>query len=178
MIIGITGLAQAGKDTAAQYLVENYGFNRRAFADKLKEFCYLINPELREAVDAVGWEQAKKIPVFRRFLQDVGHNARVVFGSDFWVDQILDKSDLEDIMDESIVITDMRYQNEFDRVNWFEGWTIRINRPGLELVNNHVTETQHLNIPVSYQVRNGTLDELYLQLDTIMEEIHEVEDEL
>lgn len=177
MIIGITGLAQSGKDTAAQYLVDNYGFNRKAFADKLKEFCYLINPELREAVDAVGWESAKKIPVFRRFLQDAGHNARVVFGSDFWVDQVLNKKDADDITKENIVFTDMRYQNEFDRVNWFEGWTIRINRPGLKLINNHVTETQHLNIPVSFNVTNETFDGLYLELDSIMEIIYNAEEQ-
>jgi hypothetical protein len=176
MIIGLTGLAQAGKDTAAKYLVENYGFTRRAFADKLKQFCYFINPELREAVDSVGWESAKRIPVFRRFLQDVGHNARVIFGDDFWVDQILSKTDSEDIEDQNIVITDMRYANEFNRVNWFEGWTIRVNRPGLELVNNHVTETQHLNIPVSFQVVNETLEGLYIQLDGIMDEIFDVDE--
>jgi hypothetical protein len=176
MIIGITGLAQSGKDTAANYLIKNYGFTRKAFADKLKEFCYLINPELNEAVDSVGWEAAKRIPVFRRFLQDVGHNARATFGTDFWVDQVLNKKMADDLIDQSIVITDMRYQNEFDRVNWYEGWTIRIIRPGLELVNNHVTETQHLNIPVSFTVTNDTLDHLYQQLDEIMIAIHEEDD--
>lgn len=172
-IIGITGLAQAGKDTAAEYLIENYGFTRKAFADRLKDFCYLINPELREAVDAVGWESAKRIPVFRRFLQDVGHNARVVFGSDFWVDQVLEKHDGP--IEENLVFTDMRYPNEFDRINWFEGWTVRITRPGLGLINDHVTETQHLKIPVAFEIVNETLDGLHLQLDALVEEIESYE---
>jgi hypothetical protein len=173
MIIGITGLAQSGKDTAATYFIEHYGFKRKAFADKLKEFCYLINPELHEAVDAVGWEAAKKIPVYRRFLQDAGHNARIVFGSDFWVDQVLEKRD-EGYTD-NIVVTDMRYPNEFERVNWLNGWTIRITRPGLKLINNHITETQHLKIPVAFEVVNNTLDQLYLDLDRVIMEIKEFE---
>lgn len=35
-VIGFTGLARSGKDTSANYLLK-YGFQRRAFADKLKE---------------------------------------------------------------------------------------------------------------------------------------------
>jgi hypothetical protein len=167
MIIGITGLAQAGKDTAAKYLIEHYDFERRAFADKVKEFSLAINPRLKEAVDAVGWEAAKQIPEFRRFLQDVGHNARLLFGFDFWVDQVLPNNNI----DRDIVLTDMRYSNEFERVLWHSGISIRIIRPGLGLVNDHVTETQHLNIPVDHTVTNDTLEHLYAQLKEIMDRL-------
>ena len=37
MIIGLTGYAQAGKDSVANSLVQNYGYTRVAFADKIKE---------------------------------------------------------------------------------------------------------------------------------------------
>ena len=37
MIIGLTGKKNSGKDTAAKYLVENYGYERKAFADSLKK---------------------------------------------------------------------------------------------------------------------------------------------
>jgi hypothetical protein len=173
MILGLTGLAQSGKDTAARYLMQYYGFERRAFADKLKEFCYLINPELREAVDAVGWESAKRIPIYRRFLQDTGHNARVMFGTDFWIDQVLEKRD--EGYQENIVVTDMRYPNEFERVNWLGGWTVRIKRPGLSMVNNHVTETQHLNIPVTFEIINESFDQLYAELNRVVNTIGEYE---
>lgn len=39
MIIGISGLAGSGKDTAANYLVDDHGFVRVALADKLKRVC-------------------------------------------------------------------------------------------------------------------------------------------
>lgn len=169
MILGLTGVAQSGKDTAAKYLIKNYGFERRAFADKLKDFAYAINPELREAVDAVGWEHAKRIPIYRRFLQDLGHEARNHFGENFWIDQVLEAC--EEGYSENIVITDMRYPNEFARVNWLEGWTVRITRPGIGPVNNHATEIQHLQIPVAFEALNDTLDNLYKQLDDIIWEI-------
>lgn len=172
MILGITGLAQAGKDTIAKYLIENHDFERRAFADKLKEFCYLINPELREAVEAVGWENAKRIPTFRRFLQDVGHHARLTFGLYCWVDQILTT---DETYSRNVVITDVRYPNEFDRIQWLGGWLIRVIRPGLEKVNDHITETQHLSLPVAFEVTNTSLDQLYLQVDQIIDKINEYE---
>lgn len=173
MILGITGLAQSGKDTCASYLIDAYGFQRKAFADKVKEFSYLINSELREAVDAVGWEATKKIPTYRRFLQDVGHNARLTFDSNFWVDQALGYHD-STLYDgnNKFVVSDARYSNEFDRVWWLGGKMVRVTRPGLGMVNNHVTETQHLLIPVDYEVINdGSLEKLYRQLDKIMEEL-------
>lgn len=37
MILGIAGLAGSGKDTCGAYLIKEYGFERRAFADPLKK---------------------------------------------------------------------------------------------------------------------------------------------
>lgn len=169
MIIGVTGIAQAGKDTVATHLINNYGFNRKGFADKLKQFCYLINPELRESVDAVGWEATKKIPVFRRFLQDVGHNAREVFGQDFWVNQVLPPYVN---VDGNWVFPDMRYGNEFKRVEDLGGYLVRVTRPGLKMVNKHVTETQHLNFRVDYTIINTTIESVHKQIDEIMGDIN------
>ena len=39
MIISLSGEAGTGKDTAAEYLINNYGFSRVAFADELKQMC-------------------------------------------------------------------------------------------------------------------------------------------
>jgi hypothetical protein len=43
-IIGLSGYAQCGKDAVAAYLVERYGFERRGFADKMREAVYALNP--------------------------------------------------------------------------------------------------------------------------------------
>lgn len=46
MIIGIGGEKQHGKDTVANYLVEKYGYQRKAFADKLKSICQELYPSI------------------------------------------------------------------------------------------------------------------------------------
>jgi hypothetical protein len=40
----LSGYAQCGKDVVAAYLVDRYGFERRGFADKIREAVYALNP--------------------------------------------------------------------------------------------------------------------------------------
>ena len=46
-LVGLSGYARSGKDEAAKVLVEEYGFKRIAFADKLRDFLYALNPIVR-----------------------------------------------------------------------------------------------------------------------------------
>ena len=49
MIIGFTGYQRAGKDTAADYFVKNFKFEKVGFADKFKEaFCVLTGLDRTE----------------------------------------------------------------------------------------------------------------------------------
>ena len=170
MILGITGLAGAGKDTVGSYLVSNYGFTRYAFADKLKDIALQADPylygetdTLKELVDRVGWEKAKENTSVREFLQNLGHGARQVFGDNFWIDQILNQ-DLPWLT----VITDVRYENEFTGVRQHGGYIIRVNR-NVELVNNHITEVGHLDFSVDYELdNNASRRELYTKINELM----------
>jgi len=50
-IVGLCGYAQSGKDTLTKMLVEKEGFERRAFADLMKEMLLRINPYVRYSND-------------------------------------------------------------------------------------------------------------------------------
>jgi hypothetical protein len=178
MIIGLTGYAQSGKDTVAEILVKKYGFTRVAFADKIREFLYELNPvikdgfKLRGIVDAYGWDVAKvNEPEIRRLLQEIGLSARKVFGDDFWIVQALDKNNSYD----RLVITDVRFENEAEHIklvgNWLdkpsEIW--RIKRPNVRAVNEHVSESQMDGYKVDRILLNGgSLEELELLVQTRM----------
>src|SRR5581483_2011292 len=95
-LLGLMGYAQAGKDTVAKLLVEEFGFTRIAFADALREALYALNPlipfegdhvRLRWLIDASGWEEAKvRHPEVRELLQRLGtESGRNVLGADVWV---------------------------------------------------------------------------------------------
>ena len=165
MIIGLTGYAQSGKDTVAQILVEKYGYTRIAFADKIRELSYELNPivkpgmKLQDAVDEMGWEKAKvRIPEVRRIMQDLGVGARKVFGEHFWVQQVLRQIHFEG----NFVITDVRFPNEADAIRKYDNAQIwRIRREGVNAVNQHVSETAMDNEKVDQTFLNsGSLEDL------------------
>lgn len=173
MIIGLSGYAQSGKDTVANILVEVYGFRRVAFADKIRELLYEMDPpikrktnpdgglhSLQSLVDAYGWEVTKQEPQVRQHLQNLGVGARKVFGDTFWVGQLLWGYDWSI----PTVITDVRFQNE---AHYLKKWSPdntqiwRVKRPGIEAVNSHVSEHDLDDYKFDQILNNnGTLDDL------------------
>lgn len=165
MLIGLTGYAQSGKDTLAQILVDDYGFVRVAFADKIRNFAYALNPivkpglRLQDAVEEMGWDKAKtRIPEVRRILQDLGVGGRTLFGDDFWIREAF--SDARH--SQKIVVTDVRFKNEADWIKNFEDSHIwRVKRSGVGAVNAHVSETE-MDEYKADQIfaNNGTIEDL------------------
>jgi hypothetical protein len=176
MIIGLTGYAQSGKDTVANILVENYGYTRVAFADKIREYLYETNPMydsivgeplfVRAKVDRDGWEEAKKSPHIRRLLQTSGVAARKVFGENFWVQQALKDVHFEG----NYVITDVRFTNEADIIKKYDNSQLwRVKRLGVEAVNSHVSEHELDGYPVDQIfVNNTTIEDLEMLVKTRM----------
>src|SRR6478735_4734799 len=122
-IIGLSGFARSGKDEAARVLVEEYGFVRVAFADKLREVLYALNPivdmgfddflelqpvYVQEVIDAYGWDGYKETEYgteIRRLLQRLGTEAgRQALWDTIWIDSAF--AGLPD--DAKVVVTDAR----------------------------------------------------------------------
>jgi hypothetical protein len=182
MIIGLTGYAQSGKDTVAKVLVEQYGYIRVAFADRIRDFLFESNPMfdsvagepkfVKDYVIKYGWEDAKKNPQIRRLLQNVGVAARNIFGEEFWIDQAMRQLD----PDSNYVITDVRFINEADALRqmgrFIEGLDVqlwRIKRAGVEAVNDHVSEHELDGYKVDQIfTNNGTVEDLELMIKTRM----------
>jgi hypothetical protein len=173
MIIGLTGYAQSGKDTVASILVENYGYQRVAFADPIRDLLYATNPMLKEGyrvkglVDVYGWDRVKvDYPEARRLLQDLGVGARKTFGDMFWVKQALRQVNPEG----NYVITDVRYPNEAKAIREYGSSQIwRVRRLGVDPVNSHESESAMDGEKVDQIfVNNGTIDDLNSLINTRM----------
>jgi hypothetical protein len=173
-VIGLTGYAQSGKDTLASILVEKYGYSRVAFADKIRDFLYGINPlvacsptgYLRDLVNLVGWDKAKQEPQVRRLLQDLGISARELIDENIWVTTALRHVG----KDERVVVTDVRFENEAMMIKLMGGQLWRVRRPGVEAVNSHVSETQLDGYKVDQIfVNSGSIQDLELLVRTRMQ---------
>ena len=147
MIIGLSGYARSGKDTAADHLVSSHNFSRYSFAAPMKEAMYILNPivtsdsigsfRYKNLVDIYGLDTAKdSYPEIRRLLQVFGTEVgRSMFGENFWVNLALNS-----ITENNSVITDVRFKNEADAIKKAGGQMWRINRFGIGPVTDHSSE--------------------------------------
>jgi len=165
MIIGLSGYAQSGKDEVAKILVEEFDFERVAFADAIRDLLYAANPvvnglanDIQHAVDHRGWDEIKKVPAVRALLQNIGVGAREVLDENVWVIVVLQK--LGDIK-QNYVITDVRFENEAIMVKSVGGVLWRISRHGVSAVNEHISENKLDGYKFDQILKNeGSLDDL------------------
>jgi hypothetical protein len=169
MIIGLSGYARSGKDTVAQYLASTYDFSQYSFAEPIKKAVYTLNPKIdkrthyADIVDEYGLEAAKSAhPEIRRLLQVFGTEVgRKMFGENFWVDLCLNN-----IRSERAVISDVRFPNEAEAIRNKGGFVYRINRPNIEAVNTHISETALDDFEFDEVITNsGTLYDLEVLVD-------------
>ena len=152
-VIGISGKAESGKDTAAGFIIEVFERPRRtAFADDLKL-------QALEAWDTERHPYAHLLPLldddgklrvadnlkqgnaaFRSFLQDFGQGKRRE-DPEYWVRRAFARHEARH-HGRPMVIPDVRYVNEADEVLARRGILLRIERPSHQ---NRLTEAQRLH---------------------------------
>ena len=180
MIIGLSGYARSGKDTVAEMLCLNNGYQRKSFADPMRDALYRLNPiiignprteqiHLADYVDEFGWDEAKAHPEPRRLLQVFGTEVgRGMFGENFWVDQAFKQVTPTD----KYVFADVRFPNEADRVRQLGGVVVRINRHNHSAVNSHISERALDNYMFDHFIYNdGTKEELSEEVLLLVKEL-------
>lgn len=167
-LIGLSGYARAGKDTAAEALL-TLGYKRVAFADKLREVLYALNPivvygpdtvRVKDVIDKFGWDGYKATAYsteIRELLQRLGTEAgRRTLWDSIWVDAAFANLDENGLY----VFTDVRFPNEANAIRERGGEILRITRPGLKPANDHPSETSLDDYNFDDIIFNiGTVDE-------------------
>jgi deoxynucleotide monophosphate kinase-like protein len=196
MLIGLAGKKNAGKDTAADYLVESYGFSKLAFGDMLKDsLCASLsitrnqfeelknNPDARVVVtkgkDVYGIDHVIRDLSVREFIQLYATEAhRDIFWRAFWVDMLLPSEVGVNLpvkrgfdTDGKYVICDCRFNNEANAVKELDGIVIRISRNLVDMkIDPHSSEVGIDPHYIDFVVENDdSISMLYTRLDTLME---------
>jgi hypothetical protein len=175
--IGLSGWARSGKDTVADYLVENHGYTRISFADPMRDALLALDPpvpymghylRLSTVIRFRGWEEAKiLVPEIRELLQRFGTEVgRNMFGQNFWVNQAIEKASRYD----KVVFSDCRYTNEADAIRDNGGVVWRISRPEVSAVNDHTSEQDLNNYAFDHYIENNlTLENLHSLVENQLE---------
>lgn len=141
MIIGFGYRAQSGKDTAADFLVKNYGFTKRSFASSLKEAAQIIfgltdeqlhTMEGKERVDPF-WEVTSRY-ILQRFGTECLRNG---YSQDVWV-KSLHRHIMQRREQVHWVIPDVRFPNEAQAIKEWGGAAVHIQRPGFDELGHNV----------------------------------------
>jgi hypothetical protein len=184
MIIGLNGRLKAGKDTTFGVIKEFIPEAEQvSFARMLKMSAAAsigIDVETLEAFkgrEDLFYELVDLNPPgdvyrfnIRQYLQWYGTEGhRHVFGDDFWVDMALPAK--LDHSDRVLVVTDMRFPNEAQRVIDLGGITVKVER---ETVTNHAAHVSEQNIDhmIQYFLDNrGTMTDLRANVAQMLLEI-------
>ena len=121
-VILVNGLPRAGKDTLADYLVQNYGYVKISFADELKDIIcrtfnlnredldHYKNNEINLCID-IG-DRFEEIINFRDLLRRFGtEGMKPAFGDNIWADLLYNK--IKNSEHTNIVVPDFRFLCEY-----------------------------------------------------------------
>ena len=188
-IVGFTGAAGSGKDTAAQALPE---YVQVRFAEPVYWGVLALDPvidvvceedsysdsysfyRLSELVASVGWDKAKEDPEVRRLLQVYGtESGRDIHGKDCWIN--IAKNRIRQHLTEAkrVKVTDVRFENEALALAGLKACIIRVvgpqRREGVD--SSHASEAGITDAFVSWTVVNdGTVEDLHRKVRYCVEQ--------
>lgn len=176
-LIGIAGRAGSGKDTAGSHLVEQHGFQQYAFADPIRAMlgalgafpaADLINRDTKEVV--IDW--LGKSP--RQMAQTLGTEwGRELVHPQLWILMAQRRWDAAKFAGHSLVVTDVRFENEVEWIKAQGGHVIVLDRCGTESVSAHASEQLNFSVFADWFIPNdSTIDILLHRVDQAMKELH------
>lgn len=166
IIIGLSGKKRSGKDTVASMVTGLYPASittQLAFADPLYQevarACFV-------SVDYV--KQHKEN--FRLILQGWGTDfRRKLQRDDYWTNKMLERLNQLSAAVKLVVITDVRFQNEYDLLRKCGGYMVRIKRPSEFSIDGHSSETELDGATFNHTILNdSTKDNLLLRVHEML----------
>ena len=169
-VIGVSGKKRSGKDTFFQMLEKHSSVPvyRLALADTLKNEIYerILKPDglERSMLDNDATKEQ-----FRTLLQWWGTEyRRRLFRDDYWLAKLSEQLEQYKDQDAIVVITDVRFPNEFSFIKSIGGLMVRVSRPGLPNATDPHPSEVALDDEKGFDTfidNNGTLE----QFDSIVQ---------
>lgn len=186
MLIGFMGPKGSGKDTCGDFLVKNYGFIKKSFADPLKKVCQELFLFSNEQVN--GTIEQKETPDNRWFgctprtaMQYVGtelfrdHLNNIMPGLEknifihhfelWYQDEIKKNPQL------NVVVTDVRFDNEAKFIRDLGGIVVKLERKTDPIKEDLHSSEIEINKIRSYNYlikNNGSINSLYRNINEII----------
>jgi dephospho-CoA kinase len=166
-IIGLLGRSRRGKDTIAEYIIKKYPvYKNIKLAKPIKDAARSLYDFTYEQV-----EGAEKEIIDRRW--NITPRDALVFittsfmnkmGTDFFTRRLFDNLAIDD----KVIISDLRYQNDIEEIKKRNGIVIKVLRD-IEPNHNWESHIDNFTDNINYTINNnGSLKDLYNQIDQII----------
>jgi hypothetical protein len=182
-IIGLVGLAGAGKSTVASYLEERWAFVEIAFADPIVDMAAALMARAGVGGEWMTERALKEQPMpvlgmsYRQLAQTLGTQWGRTLAPDLWVKIARQAVYYLQEHEEHVVISDVRFVNEAQLVRELGGTLVRVNRADLPALSNglsqHASERDQAAIAVDHTLHNaGSIATLEQQVDSLVQRLH------
>jgi hypothetical protein len=188
-VIAICGLKRSGKDTIADYLCEEHGYEKIKIAAPLKDALKVmfgfsdeqIEGDSKDVIDIKWGITPRKVmqffgtEVMQYQIQDLLPNV----GRTFWIKSLMEQH-ISKFPHKKYVIPDLRFKHEYTLLNnancGVEFWMVERKRSesSKSCINSecsHSSEREYLEIPVCQRFVNETKQKLYKDIDEYLESI-------
>lgn len=162
LLIGLTGLAGAGKDTVRSILEHEHDLDGMAFADPMRDMLAALFETCGVKPEWMTERHLKEEPIpeigasYRKMAQQLGTQWGRAIDPDFWLRIAAAKIAMYRRHDSpGIVISDVRFHNEAAWIKDQGGVIWRILRPGVEPVLAHESEAYASTLPWDYTILNS-----------------------
>lgn len=179
ILIGLAGRARSGKDTAAQHLVNQHGFQSYAFADPMRDgLMHILN---LSPCDFEGDQKEQPLPRLgrspRELMQSLGTEwGRNSVHPELWLllaEQNLDLLARTHDNARGFVVSDLRFDNEAAFIRRRGGVVVHMDRIAAIPVNQHSSENGIRRALGDLWLPNdGPFDELFQNLNHIVDTLH------
>jgi len=156
-IIAFSGKARSGKTTAANIIHDTWPeFTVISFATPIKQMAMAQFDLTKEDIE----DKKKEIIIgdkqwtVRKLLQEIGRMYRAI-DPDFWVKLLWKDADKILNAHKSIIIDDLRFKNEAKFLEAKGASLVRIERPGIELIDD-VSEKDLDDYPFKNRIPNNS----------------------
>jgi len=175
-LVGFSGYARSGKDSAAQALIGSGGWRRAAFADALKRddaLAALENSWMHnggDCLDASLFSDPVLKEKFRPFMVEYGRAMRNL-DPEYWIRRAFFDMSYSDCREGSplrFAVTDVRYENEARAIRSRGGKVIGITRPGTGPANAEEADSIPFVQPDALISNDGGLSRLHAKVFDII----------
>lgn len=182
LLIGLTGKAGVGKDTAARFMTDYEGFKRYAFADPIRKIAaelYGVQPSCFETEQYKAMYDPFWSRTHRQMMQFIGTElVRENLSADHWIKLLERRLTTERVA--RIAVTDVRFPDELEWIVNNGGYIIHIESLTRRATSAGTTHQSEQDLDMSpalkynryYHIQNdGTMKQFRMNVMSIVTEI-------